>query len=76
MESRTPLPADWQRRASTALPHATRLEHRLRRIFTHDDLPLEETQPSRPRSARAAFEALWESIHGDPRDGGRAWDPN
>jgi hypothetical protein len=76
MELRTPVPADWQRRASTALPHATRLEHRLRRIFTHDDLPLEETQKFRPRSARAAFEALWESIHGNQREGASAWVPN
>ena len=64
LESRTPVPTDWQYRVSTALPHATRLQHRLRRIFTFDDLPHEETQPSRPRSARAAFEALWESVHG------------
>jgi hypothetical protein len=69
-EVRTPLPTDWERRASIAMPHATRLEHRLQRIFTRDDLPPEETQPSRPRSARAAFEALWESIHGNQRDAG------
>jgi hypothetical protein len=31
----------------------------------HDDLAREETQPSRPRSARAAFEALWAAIHGN-----------
>jgi hypothetical protein len=68
IELRTSVPTDWQRRASTALPHATRLEYRLRRIFTHDDLPLEETQPFRPRSARAAFEALWAAIHGKPYD--------
>lgn len=75
-ESRTPVPADWQRRASTALPHATRLEHRLRRIFAHDDLPREETQPSRPRSARAAFEALWATIHGNQREASSDWVPN
>jgi hypothetical protein len=68
-EFRTPVPADWQRRASTALPHATRLQHRLHRIFMFEDLPREETQASRPRSARAAFEALWASIHGNPDRG-------
>jgi hypothetical protein len=75
-ELRTPLPADWQRRVSTALPHATRLDHRLRRIYTYDDLPHEETEASRPRSARAAFEALWESIHGNQREGSTNWVPN
>ena len=64
----TALPTDWERRASAAMPHATRLEHRLQRVFTRDDLPTEETKPSRPRSARASFEALWESIHGDAHD--------
>jgi hypothetical protein len=66
-EFRTPLPTDWDRRASVAMPHATRLTHRLQRLFTRDDLPPEETEASRPRSARAAFEALWESIHGENR---------
>ena len=75
-ESRTSVPADWQRRASTALPHATRLEHRLGRLFTHDDLPREETQASRPRSTRAAFEALWESIHGNQRENAPGWVPD
>jgi hypothetical protein len=64
----TVLPTDWERRASTAMPHATRLEHRLQRIFTRDDLPPEDTKASRPRSARASFEALWESIHGVARE--------
>ena len=68
MESRTPLPDDWQRRATEALPHATRLEYRLQRLFTRDDLPPEETRVDRPQSVRATFEALWESIHGDQHD--------
>lgn len=75
-ELRTPLPPDWQRRASAALPHATRLEYRLWRIFTHDDLPFEETQPSRPRSARAAFEALWATIHGNQREASDYLEPD
>jgi hypothetical protein len=75
-ELRTPLPADWQRRVAKALPHATRLVHRLRRINNDDDLPHEETEASRPRSARAAFEALWESIHGNQREGSTSWVPN
>lgn len=66
-ESRTTVPSDWQRRASAALPHARRLEQRLQRIFEHDDLPQEEAEPERPRSARATFEALWATIHGDYR---------
>jgi hypothetical protein len=61
----TRLPDDWQRRASIALPHATRLEYRLQRLFTRDDLPSEETRVDRPRSLRATFEALWEAVHGE-----------
>jgi hypothetical protein len=67
-ESSTPLPDDWRRRASTALPHATRLEYRLQRLFTRDDLPPEEANVARPRSVRATFEALWESIHAEPHE--------
>jgi hypothetical protein len=68
MESETPLPDDWARRASEALPHATRLEFRLQRLFTRDDLPPEETRVDRPRSVRATFEALWETIQAEPQD--------
>jgi hypothetical protein len=62
------LPDDWPRRAAAAIPHAKRLQHRLQRVFRYDDVPLDETRASRPGSARAAFEALWESLHDDSRE--------
>jgi hypothetical protein len=68
MESRAPLPDDWARRAREALPHATRLDYRLQRLFTREDLPPEETRVDRPQSVRATFEALWESIQADLHD--------
>jgi hypothetical protein len=63
-ELRAPPPDDWERRASEALPHATRLEQRLKRLFARDDLPPEEARGATPGSVRDAFELLWESIHG------------